>query len=216
MRNHFENEMERLQMDILKMSSMVEESLLTSVTALKNKDVVSAQKVIDGDEAIDDKEIMIEDHCLKLIALQQPLAKDLRIIATALKIITDLERIADYSSDISKITLKVAGEEYVKALVDIPEMAHIAVEMIRMSIDAYINRNVEQAKQAAAMDDQVDLLQKKIFKDLVEIMVKHPEKVNQATLFLLVSRYLERIGDHITNICERIVYSETGVRIELN
>lgn len=216
MRNHFENEMERLQMDILKMSSMVEESLLTSVTALKNKDVVSAQKVIDGDEAIDDKEIMIEDHCLKLIALQQPLAKDLRIIATALKIITDLERIADYSSDISKITLKVAGEEYVKALVDIPEMAHIAVEMIRMSIDAYINRNVEQAKQAAAMDDQVDLLQKKIFKDLVEIMVKHPEKVNQATHFLLVSRYLERIGDHITNICERIVYSETGVRIELN
>ena len=216
MRNHFENEMERLQMDILKMSSMVEESLLMSVTALKNKDVISAQKVIDGDEAIDDKEIMIEDHCLKLIALQQPLAKDLRIIATALKIITDLERIADYSSDISKITLKVAGEEYVKALVDIPEMAHIAVEMIRLSIDAYINRNVEQAKQAAAMDDQVDLLQKKIFKDLVEIMVKHPEKVNQATLFLLVSRYLERIGDHITNICERIVYSETGVRIELN
>ena len=216
MRNHFENEMERLQMDILKMSSMVEESLLMSVTALKNKDIMSAQKVIDGDEAIDDKEIMIEDHCLKLIALQQPLAKDLRIIATALKIITDLERIADYSSDISKITLKVAGEEYVKALVDIPEMAHIAVEMIRLSIDAYINRNVEQAKQAAAMDDQVDLLQKKIFKDLVEIMVKHPEKVNQATLFLLVSRYLERIGDHITNICERIVYSETGVRIELN
>ena len=216
MRNHFENEMERLQMDILKMSSMVEESLLMSVTALKNKDVMSAQKVIDGDEAIDDKEIMIEDHCLKLIALQQPLAKDLRIIATALKIITDLERIADYSSDISKITLKVAGEEYVKALVDIPEMAHIAVEMIRLSIDAYINRNVEQAKLAAAMDDQVDLLQKKIFKDLVEIMVKHPEKVNQATHFLLVSRYLERIGDHITNICERIVYSETGVRIELN
>ena len=216
MRNYFENEMERLQMDILKMSSMVEESLLMSVTALKNKDIVSAQKVIDGDEAIDDKEIMIEDHCLKLIALQQPLAKDLRIIATALKIITDLERIADYSSDISKITLKVAGEEYVKALVDIPEMAHIAVEMIRLSIDAYISRNVEQAKQAAAMDDQVDLLQKKIFKDLVEIMVKHPEKVNQATLFLLVSRYLERIGDHITNICERIVYSETGVRIELN
>ena len=216
MRNYFENEMERLQMDILKMSSMVEESLLMSVTALKNKDVMSAQKVIDGDEAIDDKEIMIEDHCLKLIALQQPLAKDLRIIATALKIITDLERIADYSSDISKITLKVAGEEYVKALVDIPEMAHIAVEMIRLSIDAYISRNVEQAKQAAAMDDQVDLLQKKIFKDLVEIMVKHPEKVNQATLFLLVSRYLERIGDHITNICERIVYSETGVRIELN
>ena len=109
MRNHFENEMERLQMDILKMSSMVEESLLLSVTALKNKDVVSAQKVIDGDEAIDDKEITIEDHCLKLIALQQPLAKDLRIIATALKIITDLERIADYSSDISKITLKVAS-----------------------------------------------------------------------------------------------------------
>ena len=216
MRNHFENEMESLQMDILKMSSMVEESLLTSVTALKNKDVVMAQKVIDGDQAIDDKEINIEDHCLKLIALQQPLAKDLRIIATALKIITDLERIADYSSDIAKITLKVAGEEYVKALVDIPQMAHLAVEMIRLSIDAYINSNVEQAKLAAAMDDQVDLLQKKIFKDLVEIMVKHPEKVNQATLFLLVSRYLERIGDHITNICERIVFSETGVRIDLN
>ena len=216
MRNHFEQEMEKLQLEILKMSGMVEDSLIFSINSLKNKDVVLAQRVIDGDEDIDNREIMIEDHCLKLIALQQPLAKDLRIIATALKIITDLERIADYSSDIAKITLKIADEEYIKALIDIPLMAETAAKMVRMSIDAYVSSNVEEAKITAAMDDEVDTLHKKIFQELVAIMAKNPEQINQATHFLLVSRYLERIGDHVTNICERIVYSETGARIDLN
>ncbi len=216
MRDHFEKEIEKLQLEILKMSSMVEECLILSTTALKNKDLKLARSVIENDEAIDNKEIAIEDQCLKLIALQQPLAKDLRIIATAMKIITDLERIADYAVDISKITLKIANEEYIKELIDIPLMAQKAAEMVRLSIDAYINSDVEQAKHAAQLDDEVDHLHRKIFEELIGIMVKHPEKVNQATHFLLVSRYLERIGDHVTNICERIIYSETGARVDLN
>lgn len=216
MRNHFEEEIEKLQLEILKMGSMVEESLLSSINALRTRDIVLAQKVIDSDEDIDAREITIEDHCLKLIALQQPLAKDLRIIATAIKIITDLERIADYSVDIAKITIRIAGEEYFKALIDIPLMANKAAEMVRLSIDAYVSSDVEKAKEAAAMDDEMDAFYKKLLLELMEIMAKYPEKINQAAHFLLVSRYLERIGDHVTNICERIVFSETGARVNLN
>ena len=216
MRNHFEEEIEKLQLEILKMGSMVEESLLSSINALRYRDIGLAQKVIDSDENIDEREISIEDHCLKLIALQQPLAKDLRIIATAIKIITDLERIADYSVDIAKITIRIAGEEYFKALIDIPLMANKAAEMVRLSIDAYVSSDVEKAKETAAMDDELDAYYKKLLLELMEIMAKYPEKINQAAHFLLVSRYLERIGDHVTNICERIVFSETGARVNLN
>ncbi len=217
MRNHFNKKMEVLEVDILKMSSMVEESLIFATNSLKNRDVELAKKVIDNDELIDEKEIEIEDECLRLIALQQPLARDLRIIATALKIITDLERIADYSSDIAKITLKVANEEYFKALIHIPKMAEIAAEMVRISIDAYVSSDIEYEQLSYEnLCDKIDELHKEIFNELISIMASDSSKINQATNFLLVSRYLERIGDHVTNICERIVFSETGERIDLN
>jgi phosphate transport system protein len=215
-RNYFDQELQELEVLLLKMSSMVEETLGNAIKALKNQDVSLAQQVIDNDDVIDDMEFTVEDKCLKLIALQQPLAKDLRLIATALKIITDLERIADYAVDISKITIKLAGEVYIKELIDIPRMAEITAKMVKGSIDAYVNQNVEKAREVSKMDDEVDGLYKQIFRELLFIMMEDPRKINQATNFLLVSRYLERIGDHVTNICERIIYSITGEREDLN
>lgn len=215
-RNYFENELQELQVSILKMSSIVEEMLMNAITALQAQDIELANSVIDGDDAVDDMELEIEDKCLKLIALQQPTAKDLRIIATALKIITDLERIADYAVDISKITIKLANEKYIKELIDIPRMAEITAQMVKDSIDAYVNQDIEEARKASKMDDTVDALHNQIFRELLLMMMEDPRKINQATNFLFVSRYLERIGDHVTNICERILYSVTGEHVDLN
>lgn len=215
-RNYFEQELQELQVSLLKMSSMVEEILHNSIKALKAQDVELAQKVIKDDDLIDDMEFVVEDKCLKLIALQSPLAKDLRLIATALKIITDLERIADYAVDIAKITIKLAHEKYIKELIDIPRMSEIAVSMVKGSIDAYVNLDIEEAKNVAKMDDELDALYRQIFRELLFIMMEDNNTVHQATYFLLISRYLERIGDHVTNICERIIYSVTSEHVNLN
>lgn len=215
-RNFFEQELQELQVSLLKMSSMVEETLSDSVKALKTQNVELAQKVIDYDDVIDNMEFVVEDKCLKLIALQSPLAKDLRVIATALKIITDLERIADYAADIAKITIKLANEKYIKELIDIPRMTEIAVNMVKGSIDAYVKLDIEEAHKVAKMDDDLDALYKQIFRELLVIMMEDPRTVGQATNFLLISRYLERIGDHVTNICERVIYCVTSEHVNLN
>ena len=215
-RNYFDQELQELQVLLLKMSSMVEEILGNSVKALKAQDVELAQKVIENDDLIDDMEFVVEDKCLKLIALQSPLAKDLRVIATALKIITDLERIADYAVDIAKITIKLANEKYIKELIDIPRMAEIAVKMVKGSIDAYVHLDTEKAREVAKWDDEVDALYRQTFRELLFIMMEDPKTSHQATNFLLISRYLERIGDHVTNICERIIYAVTSEHVNLN
>jgi phosphate transport system protein len=215
-RNYFDQELQELQVSLLKMSSMVEEILGNSVKALKTQDAELAQKVIDSDDEIDNMEFVVEDKCIKLIALQSPLAKDLRIIATALKIITDLERIADYAVDIAKITIKLADEVYIKELIDIPRMAEITINMVKGSIDAYVKLDVSEAQNVAKMDDEVDGLYKQTFRELLFIMMEDPKTVHQATNFLLISRYLERIGDHVTNICERIIHTVTSEHVNLN
>lgn len=215
-RNYFDKELQELHLSMLKMCTVVEEALINSVHALKNQDTEMAQGVIDGDDVIDDMEHEIEDKCLKLIALQAPMAKDLRFIATALKIITDLERIADHAVDISKITVRLSSEKYIKELIDIPRMGEIATRMVKESIDAYVKQDVEKAHEVAKMDDEVDALYKQIFRELLLIMMEDPKKINQATNFLFVSKSLERIGDYVTNICEKIIYSITSEHMNLN
>ncbi len=215
-RNYFDKELQELHLLMLKMCTVVEEALINSVHALKNQDIEMAQGVIDGDDVIDDMEHAIEDKCLKLIALQAPMAKDLRFIATALKIITDLERIADHAVDISKITVRLSGEKYIKELIDIPRMGEIATRMVKESIDAYVKQDTEKAHEVAKMDDEVDALYKQIFRELLLIMMEDPKKINQATNFLFVSKSLERIGDYVTNICEKIIYSITSEHYNLN
>ncbi|MFZ5352653.1 MAG: phosphate signaling complex protein PhoU [Bacillota bacterium] len=215
-RNYFDKELQDLQLDLVKMSSVVEEALLNSIKALKHQDVELARKVIEGDDVPDKMEFDIEDKCFKLIALQQPMAKDLRQIATALKIITDLERIADHAVDISKITIKLSNEVYIKELIDIPRMGELASKMVKDCIDAFVHQDIEKAKEISRMDDEVDALYSQIFRELLVIMMEDPKKITQATHFLFVSKYLERVADHVTNICERIIYAVTSEHLNLN
>jgi len=209
-RNSFDKELENLQGLMIKMSGLVEESIENSIIALKKQDVDLAKQVYESDDTIDDLEGKIEKICINLIARQQPLAKDLRTISTALKIITDMERIADHAADISELTIRMAEMKYIKPLIDIPLMADLAKKMVIKSIDSYIKQDLDLAKEVCDSDDAVDDLFSKIVLELINIMKNNPETVEQATDLMFIVKYLERIGDHATNIAEWVVFNVTG------
>lgn len=209
-RHFFDRELEELHLQIIKMGSLVEESIEKTILALKKQDVELAKKIFDDDDIIDDLEQRIEKICLNLIARQQPLAKDLRTISTALKIITDMERIADHSADIAEITIRMANVKYIKPLIDIPKMAELAKNMVNKSIDAYIRQDIELAQAVCDSDDDVDNLFSKITLELINIMKNDSETVEQAIDFMLIAKYLERMADHATNIGEWVVFNVTG------
>jgi phosphate transport system protein len=215
-RTSFDQSLKALQQDILHMGSLVEVAIAQAVEALAKQDIELAQKVIDGDALIDDLEDKIDALCLRLIATQQPMAKDLRRISAGLKIITDLERMADYAEDIAKVAKKIAHQPLIKPLIDIPRMAHLAQKMVKEALDAYVQENAELAYQMAKDDDQVDSLHNQVFRELLVYMMEDPKTISQATYLLFVSRYLERIADHATNIGEDVIYLVTGERKELN
>ncbi|MCX7695329.1 MAG: phosphate signaling complex protein PhoU [Caloramator sp.] len=216
MREHLDQQLTRLNHDLIKMGAMVEAIIDKAVTSLKNQDLELAKSIYTDDDAIDEMELKIEKDCLNLIALQQPMAKDLRRIASALKIITDLERIGDHAVNIAKITLDIGNEPLMKPLIDIPKMAEIAQNMIKLSLDAFVNQDIELAKKAAEMDEQVDDLYDTVINEVFNYIQKDSKFLNQGIKLLFVGRYLERVADHTTNICERIVYMVTGERVEIN
>ncbi len=209
-RNSFDKELEHLHGLMVKMSAMVEESIENSVIAFKKQDVSLAKQVFESDDTIDDMESKIEKICINLIARQQPLAKDLRAISTALKIITDMERIADHAADIAELTIRMADLKQVKPLIDIPHMADLAKKMVTKSIDSYVKQDIALAKEVCDSDDDVDNLFSKIVLELINIMKNNPETVEQATDYMFIVKYLERIGDHATNIAEWVVFNVTG------
>lgn len=209
-RHSFDKELENLQTLMVEMAGLVEESIENSILALKKQDIELARQVYENDNAIDDLESKIEKMCINLIARQQPLAKDLRSISTALKIITDMERIADQAADIADLTIRMAEMKYIKPLIDIPIMADLAKKMVIKSIDAYIKQDIALAKEVCDGDDEVDNLFSKIVLELINIMKNNPETVEQATDFMFIVKYLERIGDHATNIAEWVVFNVTG------
>lgn len=215
-RTSFDTGLKQLHNDLVKMSSIVEKQIHNSVEALVNQDVVAANKVIESDDLVDDLQKDIEDKCIKFIAKEQPLAIDLRNIFTASKIVTDLERMADHAVDIAKITKKLSNENYIKKLVHIPEMAVVVQEMIKESIDAYIYNDVDKAYEICKRDDEVDNLYIEIFEELIVIMRDRHDDVEQASQLLFVCKYLERVADHVTNICEWIIYLVTGKFVDLN
>lgn len=215
-RRTFHDELENLQERILKMGGMVEEAISLAVESLLEQDVEKALGVIKRDDIIDDMELEIENHCFRLLALQQPMARDLRIISTALKIITDLERIADHASDIAKVTIKLKGQEYIKPLIDIPRMAALAQKMVTDGLDAYVRHDKDLAFRMIEHDHQVDALYKQIFRELLVLMMENPQNITQGTYLLFVASYLERVGDHATNLGEWIIFMVTGERLELN
>ncbi|MDI6605180.1 MAG: phosphate signaling complex protein PhoU [Thermoanaerobacteraceae bacterium] len=215
-RTNFEKQLEELHYDVLKMGSLVEEAITNAILSLVNHDVRLAQKVIDEDERIDKMEIDIDDKCVKIIIMQQPIAKDLRIVITCLKLVTDLERMADHAVDIAKITKRIADQKYIKPLIDIPKMGEIVKEMVKLSLDSYVHQDIELAKTISQKDDIIDGLYKQIFSELLMYMIEDSTTINQATQFLFVARHLERIADHATNICEWVTFLESGKHIDLN
>jgi phosphate transport system protein len=215
-RHSFHDELADLQRDLLKMGLFVTDAIQQAVRSLARLDAALARKVIEGDDTVDQMLIDIEKRCLQMMALQQPLASDLRAIGTILKIVTDLERMADHAVDIAKVTLRLEGETLIKELIDIPHMADRVQVMTKEALEAYVNRDVERAKQMISMDDEIDRTYKSIFDEMLGIMQHRPEHVKQATYLLLVAMYLERVGDHATNLGEWTIYQVTGELKDMN
>ena len=213
MRYAFEKKLNELHKDLIKMGTIIEKSMNDTVEALKTQNVELAKAVIDRDDEIDKMELRIEKECLILIARQQPIATDLRDIASVLKIITDLERIADHCSDISKYTIRLANETYIKPLIHIPEMAEEVKKMIKDTIDSCVNQDIELAKNVCKRDDIIDNYFETIVNELIEIMENNSEVVKQCTDFMFIVKYLERMGDHATNIAEWIIFTVTGEHV---
>lgn len=215
-RTGFDYALDELNNDLLRMGSIVEKQIHQCIEALVKQDEKLAEQIIDNDDLVDKLEREIENKCIKLIAKEQPLAIDLRTIISTTKLVTDLERIADYAVDIAKITIRLKNETYIKELIDIPKMGDVVKEMIRKALDAHVAGDVEGAYAACKMDDEVDALYRKIFSELVGLMQKGQNNFNQITQLLFVSKHLERVGDHITNVCEWTIYLVTGEQKDLN
>lgn len=215
-RKIFDEEIKKLQEALLKMGNLVEEMLYKAIEALAKRDVKLADEVIKKDDEVDQLNIKIEEKCINLIALQQPMARDLRFITAVLKIITDVERIGDHCVDIAKFGKQIMDEPLFKPLVDIPKMADLVRKMLRDALQAFVQRDLKKIKQIVQDDDEIDHLHKYLFNELVAFMEQDAKLVKQTVYLLLITRYLERIADHTTNICERIYYMETGEIKELH
>ncbi len=214
-RTAFHKRLREIQDDIQTMGSMVSKDILLATDALKNRDLNSAHHIIANDQQINNKRFEIEEKCIQLIATQQPMASDLRIIVAVLNIITELERIGDYAAGIAKIVIMIGGEAPLKPLVDIPRMAEKTVDMLHRSLDAFINRDAEAALKVSAEDDFVDHLYDQVFRELLTFMAEDPKTITRATRLIWVAHNLERAADRVTNICERTVFIVTGKMEEL-
>ena len=186
---------------------MTQEEIFKSIESLKNRDQAQAQEVISFDQKIDELELAIDEKCIDLIARYQPMAGDLRFIATAMKINADLERIADLAVDISQRALEIIDKPILKPLIDIPKLSEVAQKMVKDAIDAFVNRNAELARSVVRADSQADSLRNKVQDELInDYMARDAKTVDRAVPLLLIARYLERICDHATNIAEDVIY----------
>lgn len=215
-RELFNKELQQVQEEMLVMASMAEQAIQWSVEALKSRDQKLAQQIITDDFKINQQRFGIEEECLLLIATQQPIASDLRIIAAVLNIITDLERMGDHAAGIAKIVLMTADEPPLKPLIDLPQMDDITRSMLRRSMDAFMKRDAGAARKIADEDDQVDALYEQVYRELLTFMMADPGTINRATHLLWVAHNLERIADRVTNICERVAFLVTGKMEEFN
>jgi phosphate transport system protein len=211
MRNRFDTQLEELNTELIRMGSLIEASITNAVKALIDQDKSQAKKAIQEDLEVDQKEQEIENLCLKLLLQQQPVARDLRLISAALKMITDMERIGDQAADISEIAIYLSEAPYVTKLVKIPQMAEETVKMVTGSIDAFVKKDLNMAQAVVDADDIVDDLFLQVKSDLINLIHENAENGSQALDLLMVAKYLERIGDHAVNIAEWVIFSITGV-----
>ena len=210
MRNRFDKQLEKLNNELIHMGSLIEHAIEMAVSALVNQNLEKAQEAIEFDAEIDRQEKEIESLCMKLLLQQQPVARDLRLISSALKMITDMERIGDHASDISEMTILMAGNPYIVNPQQIQGMAKETTDMVIKSIEAFVNKDMELAKKVIEQDDLVDDLFMKVKQELILLINKSAENGEQAADILMVAKYFERIGDHATNIAEWVIYSITG------
>ncbi|WP_249029082.1 phosphate signaling complex protein PhoU [Tannockella kyphosi] len=209
-RTKFERDLNKLTVDLNKMCHLVVTAIEDCITAFKTQDKELAKEIIDHDKIINDCERSIEARCLSLLLSQTPLATDLRNVSSALKVVTDLERIGDQSADIAELIISLDGEYTFKMVEHIPSMASVAKRMVKDSIEAFTKGDLELAKATKKVDDQLDAYFKEVKLELNEILKETPEKADVCIDFLMIAKYLERIGDHAVNICEWVEFNETG------
>ena len=210
MRNRFDRQLVQLNNELIEMGGMIEKAISDTVKALVNQDIELASNVIEYDEEIDHQEREIEQLCLKLLLQQQPVAKDLRLISAALKMITDMERIGDHATDISEITIELSKESYIKKLDHIQQMAKETMVMLVQSVEAFVNKDMDKARTVIVHDDVVDDLFNKVKAELIAMIHEDVNAGEQASDLLMAAKYFERIGDHATNISEWVIFSITG------
>ncbi|MBN1640483.1 MAG: phosphate signaling complex protein PhoU [Anaerolineae bacterium] len=216
LRGVLQSELEEISDGVTQMGDLVERALLQAVEALEDQDVELAQQVIDGDQRINQLRFEVEDLCFTVLATQQPVAGDLRTIVTALNIITDLERMGDYAKGIGQIVIRMGGEDLFLALQTTPHMARAVSEMTHSALEAFVERDVDLARQLFEMDDQVDHMYREIFESVIKAMISREQSVRKGMHLLFAAHNLERFGDRVTNICERIIFMCTGEMHEYN
>ena len=207
---HFEEELTRLKERILKMGALVESQIAASIKALVERDTALAKQTIQNDHLVNAMDVEIDEDCIRLLALYQPTARDLRFITTAMKITTDLERMSDLAEDICERSIELAEEPLLKPYIDLPRMAESAQKMVREALDAFVNKDANLARKVCAEDEFIDDLTQQIFRELLSFMTENPATITRAIRISFISKYIERIGDHATNIAEMVVYLVEG------
>lgn len=215
-RTRYDKQLQSLQDELLVLGSMVSKALLDSIDILRRQDLDAARQIIAKDRLINRKRYKIEDDCLTLIATQQPMARDMRLLAAVLEISSELERIGDYAKGIARITVYIGQQPLVKPLVHLPQMCTVVVDMLRSSLDAFVNQDVAAARQIPKRDDEVDELYNLINRELIQIITANPSTIDNANYLSWAAHNLERAADRSTNICERIVYTVTGEMVEID
>jgi phosphate transport system protein len=210
MQRHFHEELEALKQTLLAMGGLVEDQIRRAMRALLERDDVIAQEVIDRDRQVNAYDVEVDEQCVNLLALHQPAAGDLRFITTAMKIVTDLERIGDQAVNIAQRALELNREPQLKPYIDLPRMADKAQRMVKESLDAFVARDTALARQVCGEDAEVDALKDQIFRELLTYMMEDPRTVSRAIRVILISRFMERVADHATNIAEMVIYLVEG------
>jgi len=214
-RKTFENELQQVKDEVLVLGSMVEQAILGSVEALKKRDIQAAEKILDADKEINKKRFEIENQLMILIATQQPMAHDLRLLASTMEIISELERMGDYAKGIANINIRMGNQPLLKPLIDVPRMANIAIDMLHRALTAFVNEDVELAKSIPIEDDEVDALYNQVYRELMTFVISDPKSIERANWLLWVAHNLERVADRVTNICERTIFIVTGEMEEI-
>ncbi len=215
-RTYFDQELQQLQDDLIIFGSMVSEALLDSVKAMRERDVVKAEKIVGYDRSLNERRFSIEDRCLTLLATQQPTARDLRLIAAVMEINTELERMGDYAKGISRITRMLGAECTLSIPPQIQKMAELGVDALRRALDAFVNQDLDAAKSIPLEDDAMDVMYNDVNREIITRMMAHPDRSDQLNYITWAAHNLERFGDRVTNICERIMYTITGEFLEFD